>query len=78
MPSFTSYELLALVFNLSLSGRLRKLMAPVQVVVSVAILYLLFRNVNLAETWQILSQVDVPVLLLSVVFFLLFSFAIGF
>lgn len=51
---------------------------PVQVVVSVVILYLLFRNVNLAETWQILSQVDVPVLLLSVVFFLLSSFAIGF
>jgi glycosyltransferase 2 family protein len=51
---------------------------PVQVVVSVVILYLLFRNVDLAETWQILTQVDVPVLLFSVVFFLLSSLAIGF
>ena len=53
-------------------------MVPVQVVVSFLILYLLFQNVNLSEIYQILSQVNVPVLLLSVVFFILSSLAIGF
>ncbi|MCW4034610.1 MAG: flippase-like domain-containing protein [Candidatus Bathyarchaeota archaeon] len=53
-------------------------MVPVQVAVSFLILYLLFRSVNLDETIQILSQVNVPVLLFSVVFFILSSLAIGF
>ena len=60
------------------ADNLRKFMVPVQLAVSALILYLLFRNVNLSETYQILSQVNVPILLLSTVFFLLSSFAIGF
>ena len=60
------------------TDNLRRLMVPIQAAVSIFILYLLFRNVNLTETYQILSQVNVPILLLSTIFFLLSSFAIGF
>ncbi|MFZ7136950.1 MAG: lysylphosphatidylglycerol synthase transmembrane domain-containing protein [archaeon] len=61
-----------------LSGNLRKLMIPIQGAVSILILYLLFQNVNLTETYQTLSQVNVPILLVSIIFFVLSSFAIGF
>ncbi|WNZ29523.1 MAG: flippase-like domain-containing protein [Candidatus Bathyarchaeota archaeon] len=61
-----------------LSGKIRTIMIPVQIAVSILILYLLFQNVNLTETYHILSQVNIPILLLSTVFFLLASFAIGF
>jgi uncharacterized membrane protein YbhN (UPF0104 family) len=57
---------------------MRTLMIPVQVSISILILYLLFRNVNLTETYKTLSQVNVPVLFLSVIFFILSSLAIGF
>ena len=60
------------------TDNLRRLMVPIQAAVSIFILYLLFQNVNLTETYQILSQVNVPILLLSTIFFLLSSFAIGF
>ncbi|MCW4018888.1 MAG: flippase-like domain-containing protein [Candidatus Bathyarchaeota archaeon] len=63
--------------NLS-SKRIRTLLIPVQVAVSILILYLLFRSVNLAETYKVLSQVNLPLLGVSVVFFILSSLAIGF
>jgi uncharacterized membrane protein YbhN (UPF0104 family) len=51
---------------------------PVQVGVSFLILYLLFSNVNLGVTIHNLSQVNLPLLLLSVAFFIFSSLAIGF
>jgi uncharacterized protein (TIRG00374 family) len=57
---------------------MRKLIIPVQIVVSIVILYLLFQNVNLAEAQHILAAANLPVLVVSVVFFILSSVAIGF
>jgi len=53
-------------------------MVPIQIAVSILLLYLLFQNVDLAQAQQILSTTNVPVLLVSIVFFILSSFAIGF
>jgi len=52
-------------------------MVPIQVAVSILLLYLLFQNVNLAQAQQILSTTNIPLLLVSVIFFILSSFAIG-
>ncbi len=49
----------------------------IQVAVSILLLYLLFQNVNLAQAQQILTATNIPVLAVSVVFFILSSFAIG-
>jgi uncharacterized membrane protein YbhN (UPF0104 family) len=59
------------------SKRARTLLIPVQVAVSILLLYLLFRNVNLSQAEHILAITNVPLLLTSVVFFILSSFAIG-
>jgi uncharacterized membrane protein YbhN (UPF0104 family) len=63
--------------NLS-QKRIRTLLIPVQVAVSLLILYLLFQNVNLSETYQALSHINIPVLGLSIAFFILSSLSIGF
>jgi hypothetical protein len=54
------------------------LLVPIQVAVSILLLIFLFQNVNLTETYKILSSVNLPVLAVSIVFFILSSFAIGF
>lgn len=63
--------------NLS-SKRIRVLLVPIQAAVSIAILYLLFRNVDLAQAQNILAVTNIPILLVSIAFFILSSFAIGF
>lgn len=60
------------------SKRTRRLLIPVQVAVSILILYLLFQNVDLSQAQQILAVTNIPILSVSVVFFILSSFAIGF
>ncbi len=60
------------------SKRVRILLVPVQVAVSILILYLLFQNVNLTQMQNILTNTNIPILLVSIVFFILSSFAIGF
>jgi uncharacterized membrane protein YbhN (UPF0104 family) len=55
----------------------RAIIVPLQVAVSILLLYLLFRNVDLAQAQQILSSTNLPILAVSVVFFILSSFAIG-
>lgn len=54
------------------------MLLPIQVAVSILLLIFLFQNVNLTETYKILSSVNLPVLAVSIVFFILSSFAIGF
>lgn len=53
------------------------LIVIVQTVVSVLLLYLLFRNVDLVQAQQILSTINLPLLGISTLFFVLSSFAIG-
>ncbi len=60
------------------SKRLRALIIPIQAAISIIILYLLLRNLNFAQTYQTLQQINIPTLLLSVIFCILGSFAIGF
>ena len=48
-----------------------------QTVVSILLLYLLFQNVNLQQAQQILTTTNIPLLSISVIFFVLSSFAIG-
>ncbi len=48
-----------------------------QVAVSILLLYLLFRNINLSQAEHILAVTNLPMLATSVVFFILSSFAIG-
>ncbi|MGD6851067.1 MAG: lysylphosphatidylglycerol synthase transmembrane domain-containing protein [Candidatus Bathyarchaeia archaeon] len=55
----------------------RAIIIPIQVAVSILFLYLLFRNVDLAQAQQILTTTNLPLLAVTVVFFLLSSFAIG-
>jgi uncharacterized membrane protein YbhN (UPF0104 family) len=62
--------------NLS-SKRTQTLLIPVQVAVSILLLYLLFRNVNLSQAEHILAVTNIPMLATSVIFFILSSFAIG-
>jgi uncharacterized membrane protein YbhN (UPF0104 family) len=62
--------------NLS-SKRTQTLLIPVQVAVSILLLYLLFRNVNLSQAEHILAVTNIPMLATSAVFFILSSFAIG-
>jgi uncharacterized membrane protein YbhN (UPF0104 family) len=57
--------------------RRRVVIVPIQVAVSILLLYLLFQNVNLAQAQQILMTTNLPILSLTVVFFILSSFAIG-
>jgi uncharacterized membrane protein YbhN (UPF0104 family) len=59
------------------SKQKRAIIIPIQVAVSILLLYLLFRNVDLAQAQQILSATNIPILAVSVVFFILSSFAIG-
>lgn len=56
----------------------RTLIVTLQIAVSILLLYLLFRNVDLAQAQQILSATNLPLLGVSTVFFVLSSFAIGF
>ena len=63
--------------NLS-SKRTQILLLPIQVAVSILILIFLFQNVNLNETYKILSSINLPILAVSVVFFILSSLSIGF
>ncbi len=60
------------------SKRLRTLFIPVQAAVSILILYLLFQNVNLSQAENILTNINIPILMSSIVFFILSSFAISF
>jgi uncharacterized membrane protein YbhN (UPF0104 family) len=53
-------------------------LVSVQVAVSILLLYLLFRNVDLVQAQQILSTTNLSILSTSIVFFILSSFAIGF
>lgn len=55
----------------------RAVILPIQVAVSILLLYLLFQNVNIAQAEQILAATNMPILVVSVVFFILSSFAIG-
>lgn len=65
--------------NLKLSSKRKQvLLIPIQIAVSILLLFFLFQNVNLTETYHILSAVNLPILSVSVVFFVLSSFAIGF
>ncbi len=57
--------------------RKRAIIISVQVAVSILLLYLLFQNVNLAQAQQILTTTNLPLLAVTVVFFILSSFAIG-
>lgn len=59
------------------SKQKRAIIIPIQVAVSILLLYLLFRNVDLAQAQQILSATNIPTLAVSIVFFILSSFAIG-
>lgn len=54
------------------------ILVSVQVAVSILLLYLLFNNVDLVQAQQILSTTNLPILSVSIVFFILSSFAIGF
>jgi uncharacterized membrane protein YbhN (UPF0104 family) len=64
---------------MKLSSKQKKaILVTVQVAVSILLLYLLFRNVDLAQAQQILSTTNLPILSVSIVFFILSSFAIGF
>jgi uncharacterized membrane protein YbhN (UPF0104 family) len=63
--------------NLS-SKRLRVLLVLIQVKIGIAILFLLFQNVNINETYRVLCQINLTILLISVIFFILSSLAIGF
>ena len=63
--------------NLS-SKRTQILLLPIQVGVSILILIFLFQNVNLTETYNILSSVNLFILAASIVFFILSSLSIGF
>lgn len=60
------------------SKRLRTLLIPVQAAVSLLILYLLFQNVNLSQAENILINTNIPLLVISITFFILSSFAISF
>jgi uncharacterized membrane protein YbhN (UPF0104 family) len=51
---------------------------PVQIAVSILILYLLFQGVNIEQAQSILVNSNLFVLALSIIFFILSSFAIGF
>jgi len=55
----------------------RPILLTIQAAVSILLLYLLFRNVDLAQAQQILQTTNLPILGVSVVFFILSSFAIG-
>jgi uncharacterized membrane protein YbhN (UPF0104 family) len=64
---------------MKLSPKHRKIaLVSVQVAVSILLLYLLFRNVDLVQAQQILSTTNLPILSTSIIFFILSSFAIGF
>lgn len=55
----------------------RATLVIVQIAVSVLLLYLLFRDVELAQAQQILANTNLPLLGISTTFFVLSSFAIG-
>jgi uncharacterized protein (TIRG00374 family) len=62
---------------LNWSNHKRAIIVPIQAAVSILLLYLLFQNVNLTQAQHIIEATNIPLLAVSVVFFILSSFAIG-
>lgn len=64
--------------SLNLSSKQKRIViVAVQAAVSILLLYLLFQNLNLQQAQHILTTTNIPILAVSVIFFILSSFAIG-